>query len=116
MTSAASTKFHDSSHNNDLFWALVRTDKGNRSSGKALIDDISLCVSHEIAEALTNRDGRGYFKGKCEIGDVCEPPCAPEFPYRGWSVEQYWSQWDVACVHGDNQSVLNASCRLQIIQ
>jgi hypothetical protein len=36
-----STKFHDESQNNDLFYALIRTDKADQSSGKALIDAVS---------------------------------------------------------------------------
>jgi len=95
-----STKFHDESRNNDLFYALVRTDRADQSSGKALIKAVSYCVSHEIAEAVTSRDGRGYHKGACEIGDLCEQTGTHD--YRGWQVEQYWSQWDSACVNGEN--------------
>ena len=94
-----SAKIHDNSQNNDLFWALIRTDKADQSSGKALINSVSDCVSHEIAEALTSRDGRGYHKGNCEIGDLCEQTGG--FEYRGWHVEQYWSQWDHTCINGD---------------
>jgi hypothetical protein len=95
-----STKFHDESQNDDLFYALVRTDGADQSSGKTLIEAVSYCVSHEIAEAVTSRDGRGYHKGACEIGDLCEQ--TGTHAYRGWQVEQYWSQWDSACVNGEN--------------
>ncbi|HXJ95677.1 MAG TPA: hypothetical protein VMT20_22775 [Terriglobia bacterium] len=95
-----STKFHPESQNDDLFYALIRTDKAHQTSGSALINDVSACVSHEIAEAVTSRDGRGYHKGDCEIGDLCEQTGYHD--YRGWNVEQYWSQWDRACVNGEN--------------
>ena len=60
---------------------------------------MSYCVSHEIAEAVTSRDGRGWFRGSCEIGDLCEQ--TGTHAYRGWQVEQYWSQDDARCVDGD---------------
>jgi hypothetical protein len=94
-----SAKFHDESAHNDLFYAVIRTDKGDTSSGTALIQSVSGCVSHEIAEAVTSRDGRGYFKGSCEIGDLCEQTGTHD--YRGWQVEQYWSQWDRTCINGE---------------
>jgi hypothetical protein len=95
-----STKFHDESQNDDLFYAIIRTDSADQSSGKAFIEAVSYCVSHEIAEAVTSRDGRGYHKGACEIGDLCEQTGTHD--YRGWHVEQCWSQWDSACVNGEN--------------
>lgn len=93
-------KFNDSSTNADVFYAIIRTDKADQESGKLLIDSVSYCVSHEIGEMLTNRDGRGYHNGKCEIGDLCEQ--LGNYDYRGWQVEQYWSQWDNACIKGDS--------------
>jgi hypothetical protein len=95
-----SAKLHDESNNNDVFWALIRTDKADQSSGEKFIKSVSYCVSHEIAEAVTSRDGRGYFKGNCEIGDLCEQ--TGNHDYLGWQVEQYWSQWDKACVNGED--------------
>lgn len=95
-----STQFNPLSRNDDLFYAVIRTDKADQSSGQAFIQSVSYCVSHEIAEAMTSRDGFGYHKGACEIGDLCEQTGTHN--YRGWQVEQYWSQWDRACVNGEN--------------
>jgi hypothetical protein len=95
-------KLHDESRDSDVFFALIRTDATTaeeRKSGAAFIQSVSYCVSHEIAEALTSRDGRGYFNGPCEIGDLCEQ--TGTHAYRGWQVEQYWSQDDTKCVNGD---------------
>jgi hypothetical protein len=106
-----STKFNDASRNNDLFYVIIRTDKINgppdlSGTGEALVKSLSFCVSHEIAEAVTDRDGRGYHNqvngNTCEISDLCEPPTKGTFNYRGWDVEHYWSQWDRTCIHGDN--------------
>ena len=83
-------RLHDESRDSDVFWALIRTDKVDQSSGAAFVKSVSACVSHEIAEAGTSRDGRGYFKGGCEISDLCEQN--PNNDYRGWQVKQYWSQ------------------------
>jgi hypothetical protein len=95
-----STKLNDKSQHDDVFYAVIRTDKADRTSGESLIRGVSYCVSHEIAEAVTNRDGRGYQKGPCEIGDLCE--WQGNHPYRGWQVEKYWSEWDHGCVNGEN--------------
>src|SRR5436305_255358 len=68
-----------------------RTTGAPQTSGDAFVKSVSYCVSHEIGEALTNRDGGGYFRSSdgCEIGDLCEQN--GNFNYRGWDVEQYWS-------------------------
>jgi hypothetical protein len=95
-----STKLHAESQHDDLFYAIIRTDGADQTSGKKFIESVSGCVSHEIAEAVTSRDGRGYHKGSCEIGDLCEQTGTHD--YRGRQVEQYWSQWDNSCVNGEN--------------
>ena len=98
------TKYNNNSRNDDLFWALVRTDKADQSSGTTLVNGISYCMSHEMAEAVTSRDGRGYHNGSCEIGDLCEAGKSGSiktFRYRNWDVEQYWSEWDRSCINGD---------------
>jgi len=95
-----STKIDDLSRHDDLFYVIIRTDKvADLSSGASLIRSVSACVSHEIAEAVTDRDGRGYHGAPCEIGDLCEQNGT--FKYRGWDVEQYWSQLDRSCINGD---------------
>jgi hypothetical protein len=93
-------KFHSNSQNDDLFWAIVDTTGAATATGTAFASDVSLCVSHELAEAFSDRDNHGYIADNgCEIGDICETKAS--FQYREWSVEQYWSGWDSACIHGD---------------
>jgi len=93
-------KLHPESKDSDVFWALIRTDSADQTSGSAFIKSLSYCVSHEIVEAVSSRDGRGYYKGTCEIGDLCEQ--TGTYNYRDWQVEQYWSQWDEKCINGEN--------------
>jgi hypothetical protein len=94
-----SGKLNANSDSDDLFWAIVGTE-GNTASGDAFVQDISYCVSHEVTEALSDRDGQGFFADNgCEIADICEQK--PFFNYRGWTVEQYWSNWDRSCIRGD---------------
>ena len=64
------------------------------------MSSVSFCVGHELVEAFTDLDGSGYVSSNgCEIGDICETKAL--FAYRGWTVEQYWSNWDSACIQGD---------------
>jgi hypothetical protein len=89
-------------HSNDgnLFWGLARTDGADQTSGNSFVSSFSFCVGHELVEAFTDLDGSGYISSNgCEIGDICETKAF--FAYRGWTVEQYWSNWDSACIHGD---------------
>jgi len=101
-------KFNSESQDSDLFYAIIRTDGADRSSGEAFIKSVSYCVSHEIAEAVSSRDGRGYFLGACEISDLCEQTGTHNYPSPssltagGWDVEQYWSEWDHNCVNGED--------------
>lgn len=93
-------KFNGSSVNDDLFWAVIRTDKADTSSEQNFVNSVAFCVGHELAEAFTDRDGNGFTASNgCEIGDICENQAF--FSYRGWSVEQYWSNWDSLCINGD---------------
>lgn len=84
-----------------VFWTLVRTDNAS-TNGLAFVSSFAFCVSHELAEALTNPDTKGDYgflaSNGCEIADICEQH---QFNYRGWSIEQYWSNWDAACINGD---------------
>jgi hypothetical protein len=92
-------KLNSDSLNDDVFWALVRTDSASKTSESAFVGSVAQCASHELAEAFTDRDGSGYVAGNgCEIGDICEVQST--FAYRGWTVEQYWSNWDSACIQG----------------
>ena len=104
-------KFNSDSQDSDVFYAVIRTDyttSADRASGEAFIKKVSFCVSHEINEAVTSRDGRGHFKGACEIGDLCEQTGTHKYPSPssltadGWDVQQYWSEWDRACINGEN--------------
>jgi hypothetical protein len=84
----------------NLFWGLVRTDAADQTTAKSFVNSVAFCVSHELVEAVTDIDGNGYVASNgCEIGDICEAKTL--FNYRGWEVEQYWSNWDSACIHGD---------------
>jgi hypothetical protein len=89
------------SQNDDLFWGLVRTDHASKTDEHTFVDSVAGCVGHELAEAFTDRDSGGYIASNgCEIGDICE---LVPFPYRTWTaIEQYWSNWDSACVQGSN--------------
>ena len=104
-----SAKFNDDSKDNDVFYCIIRTDSADKTSGAAFIKSVSFCVSHEIAEAVTSRDGRGYHKGACEIGDLCEQ--TGTHTYRGWQVEQYWSQWNARCINGEDPVSLTTFLR-----
>ena len=80
------------------------------SSGQSFVDSISYCVSHELVETFSNRDGNGYFTDDgngCEIGDLCEAAATGGIitvPYsvagRTWQVENYWSNLDARCIAG----------------
>jgi hypothetical protein len=109
-------KFNDASSADDLFWCVMRTDGADKSSAKNFVNSVAYCVSHEMAEAVTNRDGQGWHgddsSSSCEIGDLCEQisdtgPLITYF-YRGWSVEKYWSNWDKACIQGEEPVSLRA--------
>jgi hypothetical protein len=92
------------STNDNLFWAVVQ-GYTQSSDGPTFVNSISFCVSHELAETFSNRDGQGYFapvsNQTCEIGDICEVNSSGNIltvPYLGWQVEQYWSQADQKCI------------------
>jgi hypothetical protein len=100
----------------NLFWGIIRTDGAVTSSAQEFVDSVASCASHEIVEAITDRDGEGWHGDDgngCEIGDICEPPAALLFSYQSspnaaWNVQQYWSNWDNACVRGDRPVSLRA--------
>lgn len=105
-------KFNGSSGADDLFWCVVRTDSAPTSSPSAFVSSIAFCAGHETAEALSNRDDQGWHgddNNGCEIGDLCEQQ-GTTFRYQArstgtpWNVEKYWSDWDNACILG-NQPV-----------
>jgi hypothetical protein len=95
-----SGQYHTSGDDN-LIWAAVFAYPSSSSSA----NNVAFCVSHELAEALSNPDQQGFFSDNvsgqsCEIADICEssgPGCCTTFPYLGWSVESYWSQSERTC-------------------
>jgi hypothetical protein len=88
---------------------FARTQSKTKVPAHHSCGGVSQLVSHEIAEAVTSRDGRGYFKGPCEIGDLCEQTGGHD--YRGWQVEQYWSQAGRACINGESPICLGRFLR-----
>src|SRR5262249_49390159 len=100
-------KLNANSKNDDLFWAIVRTDQAPTTTERGFVNSVAYCVSHELAESFTNRDGAGYIstkcddKNTCEIGDICETggqsgSCCSTFAYpssdnQSWDIELYWS-------------------------
>jgi hypothetical protein len=93
-------KFNSDSHHDDLFWAIVSTSGATPGTGTMFANSFAYCVSHELDEAFSDRDNQGFIaENGCEIGDICETKTF--FPYRGWMVEQYWSNWDSSCIQGD---------------
>jgi len=95
--------------NDNLFWAAIQEwHHGDKlpADPRDFVDSCSWCVSHEMVEAFTNRDGRGYHtETGCEIGDICE--CAKGSPTQktpiiktavdGWWVEPYWDNVNRSC-------------------
>jgi len=113
-----SGKYNVGSDDDDLFFGAVRTNDANRTSATKFVSDtsISAVVSHELCEAFTDRDFKGFITPEatevdgnptCEIGDICEiRGAAPNQPlitysYRGWEVEHYWSNWETNCIKGE---------------
>jgi hypothetical protein len=77
------------------YWAIVKTnDCGPPSSGITFVNCFAQKVAHELAEQFSDRNGS--FK---EIGDPC---LNNGDTYRGWAIQQYWSDWDNSCINGDN--------------
>ena len=105
-------RFNATTSRDNLTWGTVRgfSKPAGTSAGQAFVDSISFCVTHELSEAFSNPDGRGFFNdgNGCEIGDICEAdktrPCCITVPYtvsgRTWMVEQYWSNLDARCLIG----------------
>jgi hypothetical protein len=96
-------KFNDHSDRDDLFWCVVRTDHASTATAKSFVQSVAFCVGHELAEAVSDRDPQGWHGDDgngCEIGDLCEQLGTHD--YRGWQVQQYWSQWAQTCINGED--------------
>jgi hypothetical protein len=76
------------------YWAIVKTnDCGSPSTGIQFVNNFAAKVCHEIAEQVVDRNNT--FE---EIGDPC---VNNPVTYRGWSIQQYKSDWDQGCIRGD---------------
>jgi hypothetical protein len=100
-----STYYAKASGENNLFYAVIATTGVSPAlSGDDFINNISYCISHELAEMFTNPDGQGWFadaepatgEQSCEIGDICETKGTVQTLGK-WTVEKYWSQADDTC-------------------
>ena len=107
--------YHQSGHygilsgDDNLFWAAIQEWHHNNDlpgSDREFLDLSTWCVSHEMVEAFTNRDGKGYHTDTgCEIGDICE--CAQgseaqktpiiKAQVGEWWVETYWDNQNQSC-------------------
>lgn len=77
------------------YWAIVKTEDAGDPSTRAFVSPgIAQKVAHELVEQFVDRDGS--FK---ELGDPC---LNNSVDYRGWTIQQYWSDWDNTCINGDN--------------
>ena len=101
--SHASFKYNQSSINDDVIWAWVKTGDFDRSTPKLFAQNVAYIIGHEIVEAFNDPIG-----GNEELGDPCES--LPGFQYKGvWPVEMYWSDWDNGCIHGDQPPPMSTS-------
>ena len=76
------------------YWAIVKTnDCGPPSAGQTFVNNFAQKVGHELAEQFVDRNGT--FE---ELGDPC---LNNDWTYRGWTLQQYWSDWDKGCINGD---------------
>jgi hypothetical protein len=97
----------------NLFWAIIQEWHNHPAlpgSPHEFVGSCSWCVSHEMVEAFTNRDGQGYQNdNQCEIGDVCECSAGSEdhktpiikveisVEGRNWYVQPYWDNANQSC-------------------
>jgi len=95
--------YHPTADSNNLFWATV-VGYTQSADGPTFVNSVAYCMSHELCETFTNRDGDGYYADNgCEIGDICEADTANnilKYPYFQWQIEKYWSEADKTCVFG----------------
>lgn len=110
--------------NNNLFFATILTNPllsppaADTTTVELFARSLAYIVSHELNEAFTDRDFRGFsvdisctiagktFTSNCEIGDNCEffrgtDITKFKYGYREWEIEWYWSNWDKNCIRGD---------------
>ena len=76
------------------YWAIVKTnDCGPPNAGLTFVNNFAQKVAHELAEQFVDRTGT--FK---EVGDSCLNNAET---YRGWQIQQIWSNWDNKCINCD---------------
>jgi hypothetical protein len=76
------------------YWSIVKTADAGDPSTTAFVNGVSRTMCHEIVEQCADIDGSWG-----EVGDTCVDDGVT---YRGWSVQQYWSAWDLSCQSGDS--------------
>ncbi len=100
-----SSRYGKTTGRRNLFWAAIQQwhfPSASPRTPQALANACTWCISHEMVEAFTDRDDRGYHAAGCEIGDICE--CARRSSKiikvridNTWLVEPYWSNKDQKC-------------------
>ena len=81
LVSATDPGLHNqNSSDDDIFWAVILTNSAPQTSATSFVSSLAYIVSHELNEAFTDRDGKGFTTQEgCEMGDICEsrdPNCA----------------------------------------
>lgn len=98
--------YNKSSGDDNLFYGTtVQWQFATLNSAADFINSCSWCISHELAEAFSDRDGNGFVtSGGCEIGDICECDSACnsiiKVPFGAYTTEKYWSNADQKCIAG----------------
>jgi len=101
----------DATGRDNLFWAAIQQwHEYGPPPESAFADSCTWAVSHEMVEAFTDRDGRGWAYrddngNVCEIGDICECAQGSEdektpiitTKVQGWVVETYWDNANESC-------------------
>ena len=75
------------------FWAIVKTDWDRATPTQDVTPGVARTICHELVEQLVDRNGSYE-----ELGDPCNNNAVV---YRGWNIQQYWSNWDNNCINGD---------------
>jgi hypothetical protein len=100
--------YNKTSGDPNLFWAAIQEwhhGENLPSNEREFVNSCTWCVSHEMVEAFTNRDGKGFHVNDCEIGDICEcgkgadDAKAPIIKtlVGEWWVETYWDNDNGSC-------------------
>ncbi len=102
-----SGRYGKPSGDDNLLWAAIQEwhYKPHAPTPQQFADSCTWCVSHEMVEAFTDRDGYGYkTAADCEIGDICEAAGNGSDVIEintvridGWLVEPYWDNQNRSC-------------------